>query len=241
MWAMGRLSWWIAVPTLVLVRVVWCELHGPATGGSAVSLDVSVPWALQASLGWVLAAALLTRFGAALLRSAFATRRPWPARVLITTAIATLTLAAETCLLLGDSSLATWLYERIPLHATFAALLLAGYLFVHRQPAGVPRESAPSLLEVMTGTGFTQVRLDEIECLEADRNYINVHTPRRSYLLRQTLVSLERELDTASFRRVHRSAIVNRARIRERRPGGVLVLESGRQVRVTRAYADRVQ
>jgi hypothetical protein len=239
-WTMGRWSWWMAVPALVLVRVLWCELHGPAMGESAATLDVSVPWALQASLGWVAAAVLLARCGPRLLGSEFGLRHPSWTRALIGAAMAALTVTAETCLLLGDSPLAPWLYERVPLHLTFAALLLGGYL-VARRKTGVALEPTPSLLEVMTGTGSTQVRLDEIECLEADRNYINVHTPRRSYLLRRTLASLEQSLDAAHFQRVHRSIIVNRARIRERRPGGVLVLDSGRQVRVSRAYADRLQ
>jgi DNA-binding LytR/AlgR family response regulator len=89
----------------------------------------------------------------------------------------------------------------------------------------------------MTGTGRTSVRVDDIECLEADRNYVNVHTPDRSYLLRQTLTSLEKSLQPRDFLRVHRSIIVNRAMIRERRGGGVLVLRSGRVVRMSRAFA----
>ncbi len=102
-------------------------------------------------------------------------------------------------------------------------------------------QDAPMLtVEVMTGTGRTSVAIDDIECLEADRNYINVHTPQRSYLLRQTLTSLEKSLRPDTFLRIHRSTIVNRAKIRERRRGGVLVLNSGRMVRVSRAFADRV-
>jgi DNA-binding LytR/AlgR family response regulator len=95
-------------------------------------------------------------------------------------------------------------------------------------------------VEVMTGTGRTQVALEDIECLEADRNYINVHTAQRSYLLRQTLASLEQSLNSEVFLRVHRSVIVNRRKIRERRNGGVLVLDSGRTVRVSRAFAGRL-
>jgi DNA-binding LytR/AlgR family response regulator len=67
-----------------------------------------------------------------------------------------------------------------------------------------------------------------------------VHTPQRSYLLRQTLGSLEKSLRSEAFLRVHRSMIVNRARIRERRSGGVLVLDSGRKVQVSRGFAARV-
>ena len=96
------------------------------------------------------------------------------------------------------------------------------------------------MLDVMTGIGRTRVRVAEIECLEADRNYVSVHTPQRSYLVRQTLGSLEAALRSGTFLRIHRSSIVNRAMIRERRPGGVLVLHSGRTVRVSRAFSNRL-
>jgi DNA-binding LytR/AlgR family response regulator len=82
-----------------------------------------------------------------------------------------------------------------------------------------------------------RMRSEDIECLEADRNYVSVHTPQRTYLLRRTLASLEQSLQPGTFLRVHRSIIVNRAMIRERRAGGLLVLSSGRTVRVSRGFA----
>lgn len=92
----------------------------------------------------------------------------------------------------------------------------------------------------MTGTGKTSICIDEIERIEADGNYLNVrHTNGRCYLLRQTLTCAERSLPPAQFVRIHRSTIVNRDMIRERRSGGVLVLRSGQTVRVGRAYRDQ--
>ena len=229
-WRMGR--WWMAAPALILVRVFWCELHGAATGLGTVGLDVSMPWALKASAGWILAGALLGLYGSRL--SPVLGARHILALV---GGVLMITLGSDTWLLAGDTPLSLWLYERLPPHATFAALLVAGYLFISTTNPVAPQ---PSMLDVMTGTGHTQVRVDEIECLEADRNYVNVHTPERSYLLRQTLASLEASLSSETFRRIHRSTIVNRAMIRERRRGGVLVMRSGRTVRISRAFADRV-
>jgi hypothetical protein len=246
--------WWLAAPALVFILMFWCQLHGRALGAELVGFDVSAPWALKSALGWVLAGCLLAYAGERLLQSAAGIRHPLGVRMGLALAMPVITMGNEVLLLAGDSPLGLWLYDRLPLHLTFGALLFAGYLWLRaRQPTKFAtskphaREALPIvadaptagdvMVEVMTGTGRTQVALADIECLEADRNYINVHTPQRSYLLRQTLSSLEKSLCPQEFLRVHRSIIVNRHKIRERRGGGVLVLSSGRLVRVSRNFA----
>ena len=234
---MTRAGLWVAAAaTVVLVRAVWCQLHGAATGDGAVGLAESVSWGLKASAGWILAAALLVRFGGHLLEIGLPRWRRWAQRALLVAGVLAITLGSETRLLATGVPLAQWLYDRLPAHLTFAALLVVGYLLWR------PRRAPETLetLEVLTGTGRTSVRIDDIECLEAGRNYVNVHTSQRSYLLRDTLASLEKSLRPDAFLRVHRSTIVNRKRIRERRSGGLLVLVSGRIVRVSRAFAERV-
>lgn len=238
--------WWLSAPALVLVLMVWCQLHGLALGEHAVGLGISFPWAVRISAGWIMAGALLLRFGPAARDTPFAQRRPWTTRTLLVAATLGVTLASEYWLLPSDKLATHWLYERVPVHATFGLLMLGAWLLAQprQAPQAVPSPPAappgPAMLDVLTGTGRTQVRLDEVECLEADRNYINVHTGQRSYLLRQTLASFEKSLGASDFQRIHRSIIVNRSKIRERRRGGVLVLNSGRMVRVSRAFADRL-
>ncbi len=254
--AFSNRLWWLAAPALVLALMFWCQLHGRALGEDFVGFDVSAPWAAKSALGWVLAGGLLAYAGERVLGSAFGLRHRVLARVALALAIPLMTMGNEILLLAGANPLGLWLYDRLPLHLTFGALLFAGYLGIRArqkakdaasagaaitraEPGGAPASEEP-IVEVMTGTGRTYVALADIECLEADRNYINVHTPQRSYLLRQTLASLEKSLRPEHFLRIHRSTIVNRAKIRERRRGGVLVLHSGRTVRVSRAFADRV-
>jgi hypothetical protein len=234
--------WLLASPALALILMFWCRLHGQALGTGPVGFEVSAPWALKSTLGWTIAGLLLALYGPRALGTGFARRHPWPARALLVPGVLLITLANELWLLAEETPAGLWLYDRLPLHLPFALLLVSGYLLLQ---ARRPREPAapapmPGTVEVMTGTGRTRVALDEIECLEADRNYVNVHTPQRSYLLRQTLGSLEKSLCPRAFLRVHRSIIVNRALIRERRRGGVLVLRSGRTVKVSRAFADRL-
>lgn len=246
MFTMRQWRWWLAAPTLVLVLMVWCQLHGLALGASAISFGISFPWAVKISLGWIVAGTLLLRFGQPVLNVPAARRHLWSARSMTVAALLLVTLAFEYGLLPPDESISHWLYERLPVHMTFGILLLGACLSsqARREPVVAATVVAvpptPTMLDVLTGTGRTRVRLDEVECLEADRNYINVHTEGRSYLLRQTLASFEKSLGPSQFQRIHRSTIVNRAKIRERRSGGVLVLSSGRTVRISRAFADRV-
>jgi DNA-binding LytR/AlgR family response regulator len=241
----GGWSWWLLSPALVLVLSSWCQLHGSALGDAPVALAVSLPWAMQVAFGWILAGALLHRYGLRLRRSPFGGRRPRTLAVLMIVAVLTITMTTES-LLIRDTPLAIWLYERLPAHLLFATLGIAGFSWLasrgreHLPAAPAVDAPATDIVDVMTGTGHAQVRISDIECLEADRNYINVHTPERSYLLRQTLSSLEKKLSPAEFMRIHRSTIVNRSKIRERRRGGVLVLSSGRVVRVSRAFAPQV-
>jgi len=50
----------------------------------------------------------------------------------------------------------------------------------------------------------------DIERIEAERDYMRLHTAGRSYLLHQTISTLEQRLDPEQFQRIHRSHIVRR-------------------------------
>jgi two-component system, LytTR family, response regulator len=62
---------------------------------------------------------------------------------------------------------------------------------------------------------FLPVR--EIDWIEAQGNYVNLHGRGRSYLLREAIGSLEGSLDPRRFRRIHRSSIINIDSVRELR------------------------
>lgn len=57
------------------------------------------------------------------------------------------------------------------------------------------------------------VAADDIEWVQASGNYANLHVRGKVYPLRSTLTELETRLDPARFARVHRSHLVNLARI----------------------------
>jgi two-component system, LytTR family, response regulator len=92
--------------------------------------------------------------------------------------------------------------------------------------------------------GVRIVPIEDIDWIEAQDYYVEVHTAGRGYLLRRSLKQLEERLDPRKFARVHRSAIVNVARIQSLRPvthgERDLVLRDGTQLKLSRMYRDRL-
>lgn len=86
---------------------------------------------------------------------------------------------------------------------------------------------------------------NEIDWIEAEGNYVSVHTGKKSHLLRETISSLESQLDPKKFLRIHRSSIVRIDRIRELQPwfhGEFrVVLQNGMQLTLSRNYRDKLQ
>jgi two-component system LytT family response regulator len=89
------------------------------------------------------------------------------------------------------------------------------------------------------------VKVDEIDWLEAEGNYVRLHAGKESYLLRDTISALESQLDPKQFLRVHRSAIVNIDRIQELQPwfhGEYrIILREGVQLTLSRSYREKLQ
>lgn len=65
-----------------------------------------------------------------------------------------------------------------------------------------------------------RVGTDQIDRIEAERDYMRLHVGGHSYLLHQTISSLETRLDPANFVRLHRSHIVRRDHIARLRHDG---------------------
>jgi two-component system, LytTR family, response regulator len=98
---------------------------------------------------------------------------------------------------------------------------------------------------VKTGTKTVVVGAGDVSHIEADGNYVRLHVEGRSYLLRETMNRLERSLDPAAFVRVHRSAIVSVARVREVEPhlghDYIVRLANGARVRMSRWYHEEFE
>jgi two-component system LytT family response regulator len=85
----------------------------------------------------------------------------------------------------------------------------------------------------------------EIDWIESSANYASLHVGKETYLVRETMQSLEGRLDPGQFLRIHRSTIVNLDRIQEIEPyfhGDYIVrLADGQRLTLSRTYKDRLQ
>lgn len=88
------------------------------------------------------------------------------------------------------------------------------------------------------------LKTSEVDWIEAEGNYVCLHVRKESYLLRETLSSLEAQLDPQKFPRIHRSQIVNIERIRELQPWSHgeyhVILHDGTQLTLSRSYRERL-
>lgn len=84
------------------------------------------------------------------------------------------------------------------------------------------------------------VRVTDVDWIESDGNYIQLHVGQTKHLVRSTITACADRLDARQFVRVHRRYIVNTDRIKEIQPwfGGdhVIVLTTGQRVRLSRNY-----
>jgi two-component system LytT family response regulator len=82
----------------------------------------------------------------------------------------------------------------------------------------------------------------DVDWVEAEGDYVRVHTGGRGHLLRETMSAMAERLDPARFARIHRSTIVNVSRIRELKPHPnreyTVVLRDGTQLKLSRGYRD---
>ncbi len=142
-----------------------------------------------------------------------------------------------------------------------AAYVALGLLFARldekRQPAptavadaagsetAAPRPAPLTRFAVRKRDREVLISADEIGWIEAAGNYAILHVGGEKHEIRSSLARLESELDPASFVRVHKSAIVNLAQVREVEPwisgDWRLRLQDGTQVPLSRRYRARFE
>jgi two-component system LytT family response regulator len=107
-----------------------------------------------------------------------------------------------------------------------------------------PAARFPEVLAIRTGRDVVRVRAAEIDWIDAAGDYMCIHAAGETHVLRATMKQLESSLDPAVFQRVHRSAIVNLARVQRMRPHAngeyFLTLEGGQELKLSRTHRDSV-
>jgi len=89
------------------------------------------------------------------------------------------------------------------------------------------------------------LKVSDIEWVEADGNYMNLHINQRCYPLRSTMSGLIERLDPHHFARIHRSCIVNLDAISEITPldsgDFEVLLNHGKKLKLSRRYRENVK
>lgn len=138
----------------------------------------------------------------------------------------------------------------------FEAALERARSYIRTQTVGELGRRFAQLLEDQATPGGGSARLDrvvikssgrvmfldaaDIDWIEAAGVYVHLHVGSKSYLYRATLGQLQERLNPERFVRIHRSTMVNTARIVELQPGThgeyVVVLKNGIQLTLSRGY-----
>lgn len=108
-------------------------------------------------------------------------------------------------------------------------------------PTPAPQATGPSpVFQVEKCGEIRQLRADDIVCVCANGDYVNLVTAANTYLKKDTMANLEAQLDPNRFKRVHRSTIVNSEKIERvtAKSGGSfeITLEGGQSIKSSRGY-----
>jgi two-component system LytT family response regulator len=105
--------------------------------------------------------------------------------------------------------------------------------------AARPPGERPQRIAVKDGARVHVIPLDKLDFVEAQDDYVALHSGGKSFLKQQPISALEAALDPTRFIRIHRSAIVNLERVARIEPYGkesrIAILHDGTRLPVSRA------
>ena len=134
--------------------------------------------------------------------------------------------------------------DRPPLSLAGGDTAVAAAIPDGRGTTGHGRRPPVDRIAIKDGQRIIRVDVDAIQWIDAAGDYMCIHAGSDTHVLRATMRELEQRLDPRRFQRVHRSTIVNLARVREMRPhlNGeyFLVLDSGHELKLSRTYKDKI-
>jgi two-component system LytT family response regulator len=94
---------------------------------------------------------------------------------------------------------------------------------------------------IRNGKDLTFVETATIDWIEAAGDYVQLHVGEKTYLIRESLNTLERVLDREDFLRIHRSSMIRLDRVARvsalPNRDGFLTLQNGISLRVSRSYS----
>jgi two-component system LytT family response regulator len=106
-----------------------------------------------------------------------------------------------------------------------------------KSAAKVPGQFAERIV-VKDGTRVHIIQVKQLDFVEAQEDYIAIHSGGKTFLKQQTISSLEESLDPLQYIRIHRSYIVSLEQVSKIEPytrdSRIAVLKTGAQVPVSR-------
>lgn len=106
------------------------------------------------------------------------------------------------------------------------------------------REGVLERILVKQGARFFHVRTGDIIYISAEQKYVELHTEKKAYLIREAMNSIEKSLDPSKFVRIHRSTILNVEFMQEIQPwfhgDCTVILKNGEKLTLSRRYRDRL-
>lgn len=125
-------------------------------------------------------------------------------------------------------------------HALEDALRALGKLPNLSQPQAGDAGDYVTKLHIKDRGRIAVVAVDSIEWIDAAGDYMCIHAGGETHVMRETMKTLEKQLDPKLFKRVHRSAIVNLDKVDALEPHSngeyFLKMAGGGEVKVSRSY-----
>lgn len=78
-----------------------------------------------------------------------------------------------------------------------------------------PGQDSLSRILIKTSSRYFFLKADEIDWIESAGNYVRIHSGKNNYLIRETMINMEKKLDDDKFFRIHRSTIINVEKVKE--------------------------
>lgn len=136
---------------------------------------------------------------------------------------------------------------------TLGAITLIWYLILRSRstpqksdsPKNISLKKYPDTLLVNKGNDECLIRVNNIQCISAAGNYVEIYSNNELYLMRATMKQIEELLPPTVFLRTHRSHIINVNeidRIKSQPSGnGAVHLRCGKMLSISKKYRSRLQ
>jgi two-component system LytT family response regulator len=98
----------------------------------------------------------------------------------------------------------------------------------------------PDRIPVKTGGRVVVIRIADVDWVKAEHDYVSLYVGEKSWLVRETIASIESRFAGAGLVRIHRSTLVNIDRVRELRPLDKgefqVILHNGAELKLSRNF-----